>query len=512
MIAKTLSGAVKGIEATIVEVQCDVSPRLPTFKIVGLPEKEIRESRERIQSAITNSGYEFPTKRIVANLAPADLKKEGGGLDLPIACTILQATGQLTVNNLDGKLLLGELSLDGEIRSVEGVLPVILEAREEKGIEEILVPEDNAPEASLVDSIDAYPVNNLSETIKLLDGKISKKPHEGTNHWSSPGTNNYKLDFSEVQGQDQAKRALCIAAAGGHNVLMSGPPGAGKSMLVNRLPTILPPLSYEESLSVTKVYSVVGQLSSEFPFITKRPVRSPHHTISYAGMVGGGHGNPRPGEVSLAHNGVLFLDELPEFSRRVLETLRQPLESGEITISRASLSVTFPANFMLIAAMNPCPCGYLGDEINKCTCQPYQIKRYRNKISGPFLDRIDLLLHVQRVEKENILNPSSSKSSLALRRQVAKAKTMQSERYQEKGLTNAEMSLDKIEQYCKIDDDGKKIVGEAIDHFGLSARSYHTILKVARTIADLDQSLKISSEHLSEAIQYRSTREKLLNS
>ncbi|MEF8799176.1 MAG: YifB family Mg chelatase-like AAA ATPase [Candidatus Bipolaricaulota bacterium] len=512
MISRALSGAVTGIDAIIVEVQCDVSRGLPSFKIVGLPEKEVQESRDRIRSAINNTGFEFPTKKITANLAPADVKKQGVGLDLPIASTILQAAGELSEEALENKLLIGELSLDGELRSVSGVLPVVLAARNNPEIDSILVPEGNANEAAIVESLEVYPVSSLKEAIEFL----SKETEEVSRSYSFDREEYFKSkrtfvkDFSDVKGQEGAKRALEIAAAGGHNVLMSGPPGSGKSMLAKRLPTILPPLSFEEAIEVTKIYSIMGELSSTNPLVTRRKVRSPHHTISYAGMVGGGHGNPTPGEISLAHNGVLFLDELPEFNRRVLETLRQPLEDQEITISRAANSFKFPANFTLIGAMNPCPCGYLGDPVKQCTCRPHEVRRYRKKISGPFMDRIDIFVDVQRLGKDEMTEKQRGQSSGKIRDRVQTGRKAQKKRFGKEGFTNSLMAAKQVEKHCQLNESAQSLVEQAIEHYGFSARAYHKVLKISRTIADLAKSVRILPEHVSEAVQYRSTREKLL--
>lgn len=513
MFSTCLSGALVGIEASLVEVQCDVSRGLPGFKIVGLPEKEVQESRERIRSAIKNTDFSYPAKRITANLAPADIKKEGVGLDLPLAICILKSTNQLEEVPIDNHLFLGELSLNGELRPVKGVLPIAL-AAETEGIKKAILPAGNAAEAAIVKDLEIIPVKDLREAIAYLKGELEINPYQFNKDEYFDRSMVYGTDLSDIKGQEQAKRALEVAAAGGHNVLMVGPPGSGKSMLAKRLPTILPQLTFEEAIEVTKIYSVMGLLSKDIPLINKRQVRAPHHTISYAGMVGGGHGVPLPGEISLSHHGILFLDELPEFNRNVLETLRQPLEDGKITISRASLSVTFPANFTLICAMNPCPCGHLGDNIKRCRCSPYEVRRYRKKISGPFLDRIDIFIEVPRLTKEELMGKPAGESSIRIRQKVDEARKSQKERFAGSNnsplFSNADMGIKEIRKFCKLSNKGRSLLEKAIDHFSLSARAYNRILKVSRTITDLDGAKSIGEEHISEAIQYRSSEENIL--
>jgi magnesium chelatase family protein len=504
VFAKAISGALLGLEASLVEVQCDVTRGLPSFVIVGLPDKEVQESRERIRSAIKNAGYEFPTKRITANLAPADVRKEGVGLDLPLALAILQATGQLEGNHLQDCLFLGELSLDGGLRAVKGVLPIALAAKEE-AINRLILPQENALEAAVVQGLEAIPLGSLQEVIAFLDGDLEVKPFQFDHDRYLKVEDLPGPDFNEIHGQEQAKRSLEIAAAGGHNLLMIGPPGSGKSMLARRLPTILPPPSLEEAIEATKIYSIMGLLSPERPLVRRRPFRSPHHTISYAGMVGGGHGMPKPGEISLAHHGVLFLDELPEFSRDVLETLRQPLEDRQITISRAVTAVTFPANFTLVAAMNPCACTRR-DARGNCICTPREIRSYRQKISGPFLDRLDIFIEVPRLTKEELMGKPTGEPSAVIRARVERARQIQQERFRGmKTVTNAQMGVKEIKHVCHLSKTGEALLANAIDRFALSARGYHRVLKVARTIADLDEAEEIREECLAEAIQYRSS-------
>jgi magnesium chelatase family protein len=512
MFAKAISGSVVGIDAELIEVQCDIALGLPTFTIVGLPQKEVQESRERIRSALKNAGFDFPAKRITVNLAPADLPKEGVGLDLPLALAILVATGQISGERLQDFLALGELSLDGEVRPVKGVLPIALAARK-NNLKGVIVPARNAKEAAIVSSLEVYAVENLQQAIAFLNGELQIQPTTVEPALLTSDGSLYDCDLSEIKGQEQAKRALEVAAAGGHNILLIGPPGSGKSMLAKRLPTILPPLSFEESLEVTKIYSILGLLPADRPLMLTRPFRAPHHTVSYAGMVGGGHGQPRPGEISLAHHGVLFLDELPEFERDVLETLRQPLEERAITLSRAAAALTFPANFMLVAAMNPCPCGHRGDAKKPCRCSPLDVKRYRKRISGPFLDRIDIFVEVPRLTKEELMGKPTGESSHAVRARVERARQIQGERFRgHKIFANAQMGPKEMHVYVhgSLEPSARSLLERAIDHWGLSGRAYTRVLKVARTIADLESSETIRAAHVAEAIQYRSSEESVL--
>ena len=506
MFSKLLSAVISGIEAAIVEVQCDVANGLPAFQVVGLPEKEVSESRERIRSAVKNSGFSFPARRITANLAPADLRKEGVGFDLPIALGIMIAAGEIPPPDRR-YLIVGELSLDGEVRRVQGMLPIAIAAAED-GLDGIIVPAGNAAEAGLVEGIRIYPVRTLQEAAGFLSGEVVIEPfsvdREGLlDRSAAPPV----IDLAEIKGQEQAKRALEIAAAGGHNLLMIGPPGAGKSLLARALPGILPPLSFEEALEVTRIYSIAGLLDPDTPLVTRRPFRAPHHTISYAGMVGGGHGTPGPGEITLAHHGVLFLDELPEFDRRVLETLRQPLEDRSILISRAGVAVRYPASFTLVAAMNPCPCGHLGDPVHPCTCSPYEIRRYRKRLSGPFLDRIDLFVDVPRLTREELLSRPRGESSESVRARVIAARRIQWDRMKGRSgrFSNAQLDPREVARYCALEKEAKGLLELAIDRFALSARGYTRVLKVARTIADLEGSEKIRDAHIAEAIQYRAS-------
>jgi magnesium chelatase family protein len=502
MLAVTLSGALFGLDAYIVKVETDVSDGLPSFSIVGLPDAAVKESRERVTAALKNSQFKFPAKRITVNLAPADIRKEGSAFDLPIALALLAATGQISIQR-GSMLVLGELSLDGAVRPVKGVLPITLGAKRED-LAGVIVPSENALEAAVVEEINVYPVKTLSEAAAFLSGEIEIPPVEYDVREAFRRSAVYNVDFVDVKGQEHVKRALEVAAAGGHNVIMVGPPGSGKTMLARRLPTILPDMTLEEALETTKIHSIAGLLSSDTPLIATRPFRSPHHTVSNAGLIGGGT-FPRPGEVSLAHNGVLFLDELPEFRRDVLEVLRQPLEEGVVTISRAVATVSYPARIMLICAMNPCPCGFFGDPTRRCRCTPTQIQNYISKISGPLLDRIDIHVEVPAVRYKDLASDRTGESSQAIRERVQRAREIQRKRFERTKIRcNADMSSRDIRSHCPVDDRSQELLRIAITQLGLSARAYDRVLKVSRTIADLEGSEEIRPEHVSEAIQYRS--------